>query len=255
MSLEQQQSLDPGTLPVAGPVQQQPRRLLVMMAHPDDPEFVAGGTIARWVRNGAWAAYVICTNGDKGSDDPLLSTSDLIRARQEEQRRAAAQLGVQLVEFLNGVDGELEDTPALRYQLVSAIRRHRPDTVICFDPTSRFLGDIYINHSDHYHSGEAVLGAIYPAARNPRTFPQLLAEGLQPHTVEQVYLGATNAPNCWIDIEATLDDKVAAMLCHQSQVSDPVGLGEFLRRRAAEAGQTQAMAYAEAFRFISAAGG
>ena len=225
------------------------------MAHPDDPEFVAGGTIARWCAEGAWVGYVICTGGDKGSDDATIGTSVLIQTRREEQQRAAARLGVQSVEFLEHADGELENTLTLRRQLVAAIRRHRPDTVVCFDPTSRFLGDFYINHTDHYTSGEAVLAAIYPAARNPRTFPELLASGLEPHTVEQVYLASTNSPNRWIDIAATLEAKIGAMLEHTSQVSDPDGLSAFLRRRATETGKPQNLAAAEAFRFIDASGG
>lgn len=226
-----------------------------MMAHPDDPEFVAGGSIARWCGAGAWAGYVICTGGDKGSEDAAIGTSVLIQTRRAEQRRAAARLGVQSVEFLEHADGELEHTLTLRRQLVAAIRRHRPDTVVCFDPTSRFLGDFYINHSDHYTSGEAVLAAIYPAARNRRTFPELLADGLEPHTVEQVYLASTNSPNRWLDITETLDAKIAAMLEHSSQVSDPQGLSALLRQRAANEGRSQGLAAAEAFRFIDSSGG
>jgi LmbE family N-acetylglucosaminyl deacetylase len=229
--------------------------VLVMMAHPDDPEFVAGGTIARWCREGAWIGYVICTSGDKGSEDAATGASILIGMRREEQRRAAAHLGVQTVEFLEHADGELEHTLTLRRQLVAAIRRHRPDTVVCFDPTARFLGDFYIIHSDHYTSGEAVLAAIYPAARNRRTFPELLADGLEPHTVEQVYLASTNNPNRWIDVAETIDAKVEAMLMHTSQVADPAGLSAFLRQRAAGEGKSQNLACAESFRFIDASGG
>ncbi|MGI8549825.1 MAG: PIG-L deacetylase family protein [Dehalococcoidia bacterium] len=237
------------------PREQQPRRVLVMMAHPDDPEFVAGGTIAGWCSEGAWVGYLICTGGDKGSEDASIPAEELIGMRHAEQRRAAARLGVQAVDFLDFRDGELEHTLALRGQLVAAIRRHKPDTVVCFDPSSRFAGDWYIQHPDHYTSGEAVLAAIYPAARNRRTFPELLAQGLEPHTVEQVYLAATNEPNRWVDIEATLDKKIAAMLEHTSQVSDPEGLSQFLRKLAADAGRGQGLAAAEAFRFIDASGG
>jgi LmbE family N-acetylglucosaminyl deacetylase len=235
-----------------------PERVLVMMAHPDDPEFVAGGTIARWRRAGAWIGYVICTGGDKGSEDTALSAADLTRTREEEQRRAAARLGVQTLEFLGHEDGALEHTLALRRELVRTLRRHRPDTVVCFDPTTRYVGDFYIQHSDHYLSGEAVLAAIYPAARNGRTFPELLAEGLEPHTVRQVYMAASNAPTRWIDIAETMDDKVAAMLEHTSQVKDPEGLAGFLRMMAQGAGATaqpQPLELAEAFRFLDTSGG
>ncbi len=163
-----------------------PRRVLVMMAHPDDPEFTSGGTLALWRAQGAWCGYVVCTGGDKGSEDTALSTAELVATREVEQRLAARRLGIDTVEFLGHEDGGLQHTLELRRELVRAIRRHRPDTVLCFDPTTRFMGDWYIQHPDHYLSGEAVLAAIYPAARNGRTFPELLDEGLQPHTVQQV---------------------------------------------------------------------
>jgi LmbE family N-acetylglucosaminyl deacetylase len=240
------------------PREQPPHRVLVMMAHPDDPEFVAGGTIARWLRDGAWAGYIICTDGDKGSDNRALPAETLARTRQAEQRRAAASLGVELVEFLGYEDGGLQHTLALRRDLVRAIRRHRPDTVVCFEPATRYAGEWYIQHPDHWISGEAVLAAIYPAARNARTFPELLDEGLEPHTVEQVYMATANAPNRWIDVSDTLDAKVAAMLRHTSQVQNPEGLSLFLRTLAAETGSTaqpEPLAFAEAFRYLNSAGG
>jgi LmbE family N-acetylglucosaminyl deacetylase len=239
-------------------ISRDPERVLVMMAHPDDPEFVAGGTIAAWRRQGAWVGYVVCTSGDKGSDDVSLPTETLQRMREEEQRRAARLFGIDVVEFLGREDGALQHTLDLRRDLVRAIRQHKPDTVVCFDPTERYLGDFYIQHSDHYSSGEAVLAAIYPAARNARTFPELLQEGLQPHTVQQVFMGGTNKPNRWIDISDTIDAKIAAMLEHSSQVKDPEGLAGFLRMMAQTAGATAQPAplpLAEAFRFLDASGG
>ena len=236
----------------------QPERVLAMFAHPDDPEFVAGGTIARWRQQGAWVGYVICTGGDKGSEDTALDAAALIATREAEQRRAAARLGVETVEFLGYEDGALEHTLALRRELVAAIRRHKPDTVICFDPSTRYVGDWYIQHSDHYLSGEATLAAIYPAARNGRTFPDLLAAGLEPHTVSQVYLAASNTPTRWIDIGETIDAKIAAMCEHTSQVGEPEGLAGFLRQMAQGAGATAQpapLAYAEAYRFIDSSGG
>lgn len=238
--------------------EQIPRRVLVMMAHPDDPEFTSGGTIAYWREQGAWAGYIICTGGDKGSEDIALPAAELVRTREAEQRLAALRLGIDTVEFLGHEDGGLQHTPALRRELVRAIRRHRPDTVVCFDPTSRFVGDWYIQHPDHYLSGEAVLAAIYPAARNGRTFPELLDEGLEPHTVQQIYMAGSNQSTRWFDIGATLDAKIAAMLDHTSQVSDPQGLAAFLRTMAREAGtgaQPAPMEYAEAFRYVNASGG
>lgn len=234
-----------------------PRRVLAMMAHPDDPEFTSGGTIARWRRQGAWVGYVICTGGDKGNENTELPTDELIRTREEEQRRAAASFGVETVEFLGHEDGFLEHTPELRRQLVAALRRHKPDTVICFDPATRYVGDGYIQHRDHWVSGEATLAAIYPAARNGRTFPDLLREGLEPHVVAQVFMTSSNQPTRWIDIGGTIDAKIAAMLLHRSQVQDTDGLTAFLRQMARQTGQTAQppLEYAEAFRYIDSTGG
>jgi LmbE family N-acetylglucosaminyl deacetylase len=239
-------------------VERPPARVLVMMAHPDDPEFMAGGTIARWAREGSWIGYVICTGGDKGSEDRELASAELVTMREQEQRNAAARFGIQTVDFLGYEDGGLEHTLVLRRELVRAIRRHRPDTVICFEPTTRFVGDSYIQHPDHYTSGDAVLAAIYPAARNARTFPELLAEGLEPHKVEQVYMAGTNDPTRWVDIADTMDAKIEAMLEHRSQVRDPEGLGVFLRSTAQRAGagaQPQPLQFAEAYRYVDSRGG
>ena len=235
-----------------------PKRVLVMMAHPDDPEFTAGGTIAFWRRQGAWVGYVICTGGDKGSDLREVTSQMLTVTRQVEQKRAALRFGIDTVDFLTYEDGALQHTLDLRRDLVRAIRKHKPDTVLCFDPVTRYLGDWYIQHADHYVSGEATLAAIYPAARNARTYPELLREGLEPHTVEQVYMAASNTPNRWFDIGLTMDEKVAAMLEHASQVKDPDGLAGFLRTMAHGSGATaepQPIQFAEAFRFLDCSGG
>jgi LmbE family N-acetylglucosaminyl deacetylase len=239
-------------------VERTPERALVVMAHPDDPEFTSGGTIALWRQQGAWVGYVICTGGDKGSDDAALSTAELVRTREEEQRRAAARLGIETVEFLGHEDGGLQHTLALRRQIVAAIRRHKPDTVLCFEPTNRYLGEWYIQHPDHYLSGEAALAAIYPAARNARTFPELLREGLEPHTVQQVFMTGASQPNRWVDIAATIDTKIAAMCDHTSQARNPEELAEVLRtiaRGQGAAAQPQPLEYAESFRFVDASGG
>ena len=234
-----------------------PERVLVVMAHPDDPEFTAGGTIARFCRDGAWVGYLICTLGDKGSEDRAISAFELGRVREAEQRAAAARLGVQAVEFLRHEDGGLEPTLTLRREIVAGMRRHKPETVVCFDPAFIY-SDRYVQHPDHRASGEAALAALYPAARNARTFPELLLEGLEPHTVRQAYLASPAQPNCWFDITATIDLKIAAMQDHKSQVQDPDGLATFLRLVAKESGrsaQPEPVRYAEAFHYINTEGG
>jgi LmbE family N-acetylglucosaminyl deacetylase len=231
----------------------EPQRALVIMAHPDDPEFTAGGTIARWAKNGAWLGYVICTGGDKGSDDPAIPAADLIAIREVEQRRAGRRLGVETFEFLGHEDGALTPTLDLRRQIAAAIRRYRPDTVICFDPTSRYSA-ASIQHTDHYLSGEAVLAAVYPSARDARMFPELLAQGLEPHKVRQVYMVGSRDPARWTDVHLTLDDKIAAMLEHRSQVKDREGIASRFRAMAEAAGATakpEPLEMAEAFGFVA----
>jgi LmbE family N-acetylglucosaminyl deacetylase len=228
-----------------------PRRTLVILAHPDDPDFLAGGAIAGWTAAGEEVAYLLCTRGDGGTTDPAMTPDRLAEIRQAEQRAAAAELGVGEVEFLEHSDGQLQHTLDLRRQLVRAIRRVRPDRLVCFDPATRWFAD-YINHVDHYTAGEAALAAAFPAARERLVFPELLVEGLEPHKVMEIWLVATLQPNHWHDIGATLDRKIAAMRHHVSQVGDGARVEEVLRRRAAEAGQAAAppLAAAEPFRVI-----
>jgi LmbE family N-acetylglucosaminyl deacetylase len=229
-----------------------PSRVLAIMAHPDDPEFTSGGTIAAWHRQGAWVGYVICTGGDKGSEDPTIPAADLIRTREEEQRRAGRRLGVEAFEFLGHEDGALTHTQELRRQIAAAIRRHRPDTVICFDPLSRY-GAENIQHTDHYLSGEATLAAVYPAARDPRMYPELLREGLEPHKVQHVFMVGSSNPSRWVDISATIDDKIAAMLEHTSQVRDPERIKSLfptMARAAGTAARPDPLGMAEAFAYV-----
>jgi LmbE family N-acetylglucosaminyl deacetylase len=226
-------------------------RALAILAHPDDAEFLAGGTIATWIAAGWEVAYLLCTRGDGGTDDPAITTEQLAALRQAEQQQAAALLGVTSVEFLDYPDGQLQHTLDLRRQLTRAIRRHRPDRLLCFDPQTHWFPD-YVNHPDHYTSGEAALAAAFPTARERLAFPELLAEGLGPHKVMEIWLVGSLQPNHWVDISATLERKIAAMLAHASQVGDGREATAALHRRAAEAGR-QAPApldAAEPFRVI-----
>jgi LmbE family N-acetylglucosaminyl deacetylase len=224
--------------------------VLALFAHPDDTEFVAGGTLALWAAAGRQLVYAFCTDGSKGSSEPGVRPAELTARRQGEQRAAARHLGCEEVVFLPYEDALLEPTLALRRDLTRLIRRYRPQIVVCFDPSVFWVGERYIQHPDHRASGEAALAAIYPTARDRLTFPELLAEGLEPHNVEEVWLASAAAPNRWIDIGATLERKIAAMQLHRSQVDDPARLAGFLREIAAAAGQGQGLAHAEAYRVI-----
>ncbi|MDH7484662.1 MAG: PIG-L family deacetylase [Anaerolineae bacterium] len=226
-------------------------RVMVIMAHPDDPEFTVGGTVARWAREGKSIIYMICTDGSRGSNDPAMTPQQLIAIRKAEQEAAARILGVEEVVWLGYEDGTLQHTLALRRDLTRVIRRYRPDVVICQDPTVRYHGDSYLNHPDHRAAGDAALDAVFPSARTRYIFPELLAEGLEPHKVREVLVRDASAPNFWVDIGQTIEVKIAALKAHESQVGHSEGLEARIREWAQEEAKGQDMTYAESFkRFV-----
>jgi LmbE family N-acetylglucosaminyl deacetylase len=180
-----------------------------------------------------------------------MTSERLIKTRREEQLAAAKVLGCNDVVFLGYEDAMLEPTLALRRDLVRVIRQYKPEILVCFDPTVFWIGESYIQHPDHRASGEAALSAIFPSARDRLTFPALLAEGLEPHNVDDIYLAAPAQANRWIDISTTIERKIEAMRCHKSQVSDPDATAGFMRSMSQQTGKEPGVAYAEAFRFIS----
>ena len=194
--------------------------VLVVMAHPDDAEFGCGGTIAAWAAAGKEINYVLCTSGDKGTSDPDISPYKLAQIRRTEQINAAQVLGAREVAFLSHEDGTLRNTIELRRDIVREIRRFRPDAVICQDPTMRWGGSRYLNHPDHRAAGDACLDAVYPSARDPHVFPELLIEDLLPHKVKEVFMSTTANADVWIDITACMDRKLEGLREHRSQVGD-----------------------------------
>jgi LmbE family N-acetylglucosaminyl deacetylase len=222
---------------------------MVIVAHPDDAEFLVAGTAALWAADGTEVTYVIVTNGDKGSEDPSMTSEQLAALREDEQRRAAAGLGVKEVLFLGYEDGLLQHTLDLRRDLTRVIRRHRPHTVVTFDPTVRFITDNYPNHPDHRAAGDAAVDAVFPAARDRLTFPELLEEGLEPHKVKELWLGAGASANHWVDIEPVLEKKIAALREHPSQLGE-FPLDEFIPEMAKGQAQGSPYTYAESFRRV-----
>ena len=220
---------------------------MAIAAHPDDIEFTAAGTLAKWAACGTRVKYVLATRGDAGSHEPGITRDEVGELRTREQLAAARILGVADVAFLNYHDGEVECTLALRRDLVREIRRFRPDTVICFDPTRVFVGTGYINHPDHRAVAQAALDAISPAAAMPLVFSELAEEGLEPHRVREVLVISSNAPDTWIDITDTLDLKIEALRQHASQFTDGWDPGDMIREWATENGVAAGMACAEAF--------
>lgn len=227
-----------------GPAQ----RGMVVVAHPDDAEFGCGGTVAAWADEGLEIVYIVATDGSKGSADLEMSSETLIRIRQQEQRDAADVLGVKEVVFLGYPDGYLEHTLDLRKDIARAIRQYRPDRLITMTPYRSFAINAYVNHPDHLAVGDAALAAVYPTARDRLTFPDLAAAGLEPHKVREVYVMGTDQPDCWINIDATIDRKIASLHKHPSQIADMTGMEERVRARAAEVAQGRDMEYAECFK-------
>jgi LmbE family N-acetylglucosaminyl deacetylase len=196
---------------------------LVVAAHPDDPDFGVAGTAAQLARDGHAVHYLMLTSGDAGSEDPTIPPLELMRTREAEQEAAGRILGLTSVEFLRYPDGELEPTLELRKAIVRVMRRLRVDVVICQDP--RVLVDDdnnYLNHPDHRAGGQAALDAAFPAAGNPSAFRDLLADGLEPHKVQEVWLYFTAAQhvNHFVDITQTIEQKVAALAAHTSQIGE-----------------------------------
>lgn len=201
------------------------QRVLAVAAHPDDVDFGCAGTIATWTDAGLDVFYCIVTDGDAGGFDPQVPRSAIGGIRQDEQRKAAATLGVTDVEFLGYPDGRLAVSLELRRDIARAIRRTRPDRVVVPSP-HRDLRSLYGSHPDHQAAGEAALCAVYPDARNPFAHPELLAEeGLEAHTVSEVWvMSANDRADHYVDITDTFDRKIAALRAHASQTAHITGL-------------------------------
>ena len=220
---------------------------MAIFAHPDDLEVSCGGTVAGWAAAGAEVLLVMCTRGDKGSLDPATDPRELADRRAGETRASAAVLGAAGVEMLGYDDGEIENTSVLRGQLVSVVRRWRPDVVVAPDPAALIFGSAYVNHHDHRVVGLAVLDACAPAAWSPLYYP---AAG-PPHAVKQVLLSGTLEPDGWVDITATVERKAEALRCHRSQVGDNASaVSGLVRRRAAAEGARAGVGYAESYRCL-----
>jgi LmbE family N-acetylglucosaminyl deacetylase len=195
-------------------------RVLCVFAHPDDLDYNAAGTVAKWVEDGLDVAYLLVTRGDAGGFDEALPRDQMPAIREAEQRAAAAAVGVKDVEFLDGyADGTLTPSLALRRDIAAAIRRHRPDRVLTSSPLRRWQR-IAAGHPDHLAVGEATTCAVYPDARNPFAFPELLREhGLPAWTVREMWFTAGPNPDYFVDITYRFDRKLAALRAHGSQVS------------------------------------
>lgn len=227
-----------------------PERAMIIYAHPDDIEFGVAGTAALWAKNGSEVTYVVITDGNVGSHETGMTAEKLAEIRRAEQTAAAKTAGASCI-YLGYHDGLLQPTLELRKKLVRLIRRHKPNVVICGDPTLFFPSDTYINHPDHRAAAQAALDAVFPAAEMPLLYPDLDEEGLDPHKVNYVYISRpVSGPNYYIDITETIDVKIEALRQHASQLGewDPT---ERLKKWNSETGKQVGFQYAEAFRRIT----
>lgn len=225
-----------------------PRRVLCIMAHPDDTEFFCGATLALWARDGAEVTIAIVTDGSRGSNDPEMTSERLIPLRQAEQRAAAQALGAKEVLFLGYPDGYLVPDLDLRRALTRLIRQVQPDAVVCPDPTVYWYDEGYINHPDHRGTGQATLDAVQPAVGSRFFFPELLAEGYPPHQVKELYLAGALQPNVEIDVTATIGARLAALREHRSQIQNMDQIEQWAREEGEQTGSKEAPRWLEKFR-------
>ena len=200
----------------------------MVTAHPDDVDFGAAGTVAALTSAGVKVAYCIVTDGDAGGNDLEMPRAEMAAIRRDEQRAAAAEVGVADVTFLGHPDGRVLPSLELRRDISREIRRFRPGRVLAQSP-ERSWERIYASHPDHLAAGEATVSAVYPDARNPFAHPELLEEGFEPHTVGELWLMAFTAPDIAVETTATFDRKLAALRSHRSQVGDGEQLEPMLR--------------------------
>lgn len=224
------------------------KRILCISAHPDDNEFTIAGSVARWAREGRHVTFCLVTTGGAGVNEHTPSSDGLIPLRERETQAAARILGVKEVVFLGYADGTLEPTLAMRRDLTRVIRRVKPDVVVCSDPTVRFYGNEYMNHPDHRAAASAALDAIFPSSETSAIFPELLAEGLPPHKVKQVFIAGSLDPDVFVDIGATLAAKCRALKAHRSQVGKGEWVDQLLEAWALRDGKRGGLRYAEAFK-------
>jgi len=220
--------------------------LLVFTPHPDDAEFGTSGTVAKLTKEGKTVVYVVCTNGDKGTDDTNILPEVLVKIREKEQLEAAKILGVKEVIFLRHVDQALEDTPEFRKEIAKYIRIYKPEIVITADPYRR-----YVWHRDHRIVGRVVLDAIFPYARDVWAYPDFMANSLLPHKVKEVWLWAPEDKdiNFRSDITETFELKIQALSCHKSQIKEPFKseMEKWLCKRAKDMAEGEAFKLAEGF--------
>lgn len=223
--------------------------ILAIGAHPDDTDFGASGTIAKWVEEGATAYYVVCTDGSRGSEDPKMTHKRLAAIRKDEQEEAAKVLGVRQVFYLNHPDTQLVSDLKLKEELVKIIRTVKPNIVITMDPTFHFDQD-FINHTDHRAAALSAMDAVFPLSRDRLTFLEHEKVGLVPHKVEEILFVSFGGGDFFVDISKTIEKKIKALSLHKSQFYDFASVEKRIRERAKTLGKKGGYKSAEAFKRV-----
>jgi LmbE family N-acetylglucosaminyl deacetylase len=227
-----------------------PESAMAISAHPDDNEFSCVGTLARWAMAGTRVIYVLCTSGDVGIDEPGMTRDKATQVREAESLEAARIAGINHVVFLREPDGLLQPTLELRKKIVREIRKYKPEVLLAGDPTIVWSGDDYINHPDHRAAAQAALDAAFPAAGQPNLFEELIAEGLSAYKVRKVYVHVWDKADVFVNIEETIDIKVAALRAHKSQMKDwdPEPM---IKKWASDTAKGKEMQYAEGYKVVT----
>ncbi|MBI4087175.1 PIG-L family deacetylase [Candidatus Kaiserbacteria bacterium] len=229
----------------------QKKKFLVFSAHPDDLDFGCAGTVAQLTAEGNEVVYCILTNGEKGTHKVKQTKKEMVAMREREQKAAGKVVGVQKVIFLRNTDGDLEHTKDVRKEVTRVIRRERPDVVLSQDPGNNSFDSFGRFHRDHRITAEIVFDAIYPGVGSDSFFPELAQEDIFPHQIEEVWFYSSEKPNYFVNITATIAQKIAALKSHESQIKDMKDMEARLRKRARDFGKKKGWKYAEAFRRLT----
>ena len=223
------------------------KKILVILAHPDDPEYFCVATISKWTQEGHNVDYYLFSKGEKGINDNYRITKNIISIREKEQKFAAEVLGVKSVQYLSYKDGMLVPNIEARKNIVRIIRALKPDIVVTCDPTNYYLNDNYLNHPDHRAAGQIVVDAVFPAPQNELYFPELLSEQLYPHHIEEVWLSLPKEANITLDVTKTWPLKVQALEEHISQIGNVMKFRAHMASKAAFKDKNNILHFEEKF--------
>ena len=225
-----------------------PKVVLGIVAHPDDLDFGSSGTMAKFAKDGADVYYLILTDGSKGSEDKSVTSEQLIKIREDEQKKALQILGGKKVFFLGYPDGQLEVTMNIKKEVIKIIRKIKPDVVVTMDPSMIYSSERgYINHPDHRAAGQIALDAVFPLARDHLSFPELYEQGFRPHKTKTVLLINFDKANYYVDISSTIKTKIEALQTHKSQIKDTTQTVKWIKEMSKIIGKRAGLKQAEGF--------